>query len=487
MRACRIVLHPTVAGALLLVGVLTIPGCSVGSPPSQVAFVRDHNVWTMNMDGTMERALTTTGDCSSPSWSPDGTELVYLRGEQPETKTLWILDVVRGAHRRLTENPAQYECPRWSPNGKWIACFRTDEQPGEQETPNRILLVDPLSGETTLLNNEALLIGDSLAWSSDSTRLAYSYGLFGGASVSVVSIKDGCVVNRELYAIQEDTDSVAIDGLMWIEPGRILLTESVEANPSTMAIRLLSLSGEVQTIHRQSTHDSNGWQSWILALTESGGLVVSPNTRIVPFEPRALVLRDGRMTTLMTDAADACCYLTPSATRALPEVFQTGQPTLGERTAVSAEVRSCGCRCPEGEHHGDIRIRWSDGSNQMVTRSGMATMVDVAEDGTVAWIEGEHVTQEGARDFFGRKLVVYRGGKVVRTIEAAAERPGVVWSLWMFEGRGDQLLIAVGPLEKGPCWIELRDTVSGKPLKVCAANASPVPEWAMDLVGILGE
>ena len=48
-------------------------------PTDFMAFVRNGNIWLMDLDAKAQRQVTTTGDCSSPSWSPDGTRLVYLR------------------------------------------------------------------------------------------------------------------------------------------------------------------------------------------------------------------------------------------------------------------------------------------------------------------------------------------------------------------------------------------------------------------------
>lgn len=62
-------------------------------------------LWVMNADGTGLVQLTTEGG-SDPSWSPDGTRLVYMRWNSreyaPGNNVLWIIDVRTGEKEQLT-------------------------------------------------------------------------------------------------------------------------------------------------------------------------------------------------------------------------------------------------------------------------------------------------------------------------------------------------------------------------------------------------
>lgn len=61
-------------------------------------------VWVMNADGNAPRRLTDRGG-SEPSWSPDGTEIVFVRNDwfsnDPGNGVLWIVNVETGAERQL--------------------------------------------------------------------------------------------------------------------------------------------------------------------------------------------------------------------------------------------------------------------------------------------------------------------------------------------------------------------------------------------------
>jgi hypothetical protein len=50
-----------------------------GEPGGQIAFVRDGDIWVMQADGTRQKRLTTTGDCSRPIWSTDARCILYSR------------------------------------------------------------------------------------------------------------------------------------------------------------------------------------------------------------------------------------------------------------------------------------------------------------------------------------------------------------------------------------------------------------------------
>lgn len=82
---------------------------------------RETNLWIVNFDGTDDRALTSGHDNdTSPRWSPDGTRIAYLSGDEGHTQ-LYIRWMDTGQTARLTEMENAPANISWSPDGKWIA------------------------------------------------------------------------------------------------------------------------------------------------------------------------------------------------------------------------------------------------------------------------------------------------------------------------------------------------------------------------------
>jgi Tol biopolymer transport system component len=101
------------------------------SSRGQIAFARRGNIYVTRLGGRPRR-LTKRGG-HSPSWSPQGTKLAFVRhvrsgkpdiygGGQPD---IYLLRRDGRGLRRLTRRGGQ--SPAWSPDGKWIAFIRAGD------------------------------------------------------------------------------------------------------------------------------------------------------------------------------------------------------------------------------------------------------------------------------------------------------------------------------------------------------------------------
>lgn len=139
-----------------------------------IAFQSERNppgVYVMDLATRHLRRVSEIG--ATPSWSPDGTELVVSEagGVNPEQRpvapsALWIINVETGARRLLTGGDAVQ--PRWSPHGHYIAYWLTHH--GGQ----RDVAIIPASG------GEAVMVTDDEAtdwnpvWSPDGNYLYWA-------------------------------------------------------------------------------------------------------------------------------------------------------------------------------------------------------------------------------------------------------------------------------------------------------------------------
>ena len=114
-------------------------GVSVPEQPSwspdgrRIAFVarrnQQHNVWTMNADGSNVVQLTNApGFDQSPTWSPDGAMIAFSRYNAAATMNGWDIAIVPsgGGAAAMRELPGDQLQPAWSPDGSFIAVQGTD-------------------------------------------------------------------------------------------------------------------------------------------------------------------------------------------------------------------------------------------------------------------------------------------------------------------------------------------------------------------------
>lgn len=138
---------------------------------SQVAFVSDRNgqrgIWTVAADGGTPRFVAAVRALTTPSWSPDGTRLVYSApgGELPQME---IIEVSSGRIRKLPTEAAA-NSPQWSPVEDVIAYVETRPNVGGFvrfiSSDGRPLAPGPQDSVTSLNNG-------FVRWSPDGSRLA---------------------------------------------------------------------------------------------------------------------------------------------------------------------------------------------------------------------------------------------------------------------------------------------------------------------------
>ena len=154
-----------------------------------VAFERDGSLRLIRVDGTQILALPTPGvqSASAPSWSPDGTRLVFTCQVEYGNDDLCVINRNGSGFQRLTNDPGPDNEPDWGPDGR--IAFTT----GRYTLREDIALLDPGSGAVV-----RVAAGKSPAWSGDGTRLAFSIPGLGiavvrpdGTGIQIVSNQGG--------------------------------------------------------------------------------------------------------------------------------------------------------------------------------------------------------------------------------------------------------------------------------------------------------
>ena len=160
----------------------------VSRATNQVAFSVEYGnevsggMWVMNLDGkNLHRPFPLVWNDKEkwkplhPSWSSDGTKLVY--SEEGGVRRLAIYDLVKKERRQLTNGPRD-EQPVWSPKGDWIAymhCLQCDDKYAK----TRIWLVKPDGSEQKPVVDEKgkPIRGWWPSWSPDALKVGITSDL----------------------------------------------------------------------------------------------------------------------------------------------------------------------------------------------------------------------------------------------------------------------------------------------------------------------
>jgi Tol biopolymer transport system component len=114
--------------------------------------VRDNvaEIVTMKLDGTAKQEVSTGVDtnCVQSDWSPSGNDLVFAcDGEAGTRRDVWMAHHNGTGLRRLTSTPGQQEAfPSWSPDGTTVVFGRI-----VATGVFNIFSLDPATGEEQLL------------------------------------------------------------------------------------------------------------------------------------------------------------------------------------------------------------------------------------------------------------------------------------------------------------------------------------------------
>jgi len=165
-------------------------------------------IWTLPVDGGKPKQLTKTPASvlnGFPRWSPDGKTIAYIRAREGKNyfkgfreTNIYITQVNGGDPKALTsESDSVRFCPiAWSPDGKLIAYFSTDEEDLKAGILKILSVNDGVSRVVGKI--QRVHVNIELAWSPDSKRIAFNYGPeVYGKVIRVISIDDGSIVDIE--------------------------------------------------------------------------------------------------------------------------------------------------------------------------------------------------------------------------------------------------------------------------------------------------
>jgi dipeptidyl aminopeptidase/acylaminoacyl peptidase len=128
------------------------------------------------------------------SFSPDSREIAYTATPLPTREEAWstnhdiyTIPVTGGTPKQITTNPAADGCPKFSPDGKYLA-YRAQSVPNFEADRWQLMLYERTTGKTRSLTENFDARVASLVWSPDSKKLYFECEDKGEVPVFCVSI-----------------------------------------------------------------------------------------------------------------------------------------------------------------------------------------------------------------------------------------------------------------------------------------------------------
>lgn len=150
----------------------TIHGCGVAG--CSATTYSSAGIAIAAADGTGEKLLTKDGFDVEPSWSPDGSTIMYLRHQQARDggveDAIAFMDVSGRQLGALTPPAGQdYRSPTWAPDGASVAAVMSARGTFYDDLNNQVVLI-PIDGSPHRVLTRGAYT--QLAWSHDGLNLA---------------------------------------------------------------------------------------------------------------------------------------------------------------------------------------------------------------------------------------------------------------------------------------------------------------------------
>ncbi len=226
---------------------------------TQIAFAAVGDIYVMPIGGTAVNLTKDAALDTDPSWSPDGSSLVYSSDRDSEHLQLWIRDMKIGQSRKVTNLATQPQAASFSPDGRRVVFFNVDGMWRVAE----MSILDLDTGRVTRIH-ESLPQPGTPTWSPDGTRIALA-----GIAPMTVRFREGTNQVQTISASGGDVkwyapipmlsiDSRGGGGPVWSPDG----TKMAAIYEGVLSVWPVAASGEPQGPPRRVTAESAHAPSW---------------------------------------------------------------------------------------------------------------------------------------------------------------------------------------------------------------------------------
>ena len=158
---------------------------------------RRAHIWVVNVASGEAKQITSGDDWddTDPQWSPDSTRIAFVSNrtgkayDDDTNSDVWVIPAAGGALVKISDHVEPDTNPRWSPDGTQIAFLSGDENSFPQ-----IWLAPSNGGGTSRKAARALdMIPTDLSWAADGRSLQFAAGTHGVTHLFQVDLASGAV------------------------------------------------------------------------------------------------------------------------------------------------------------------------------------------------------------------------------------------------------------------------------------------------------
>ena len=341
----------------------------------KLAFVREGDIWVLDVDSGQERQLTTDAGAQAPRWSPDGQWVAFRK---VQTGELWVVRADGSGATQVEESALGRAA--WAPNNNRLAYA---------DAKGTLMVVDVDSGQRQQISPAGKEVG-RFAWFPDGERLVLEMqeqadeatpgpGRPRGQGLWLVNADGTGLIELRAVFVPDSADlgTLSPDG-RWLTLWEGMASASLRADG--LALRIMSAAGGEPQEIASATLLGPGFVVWSpegdrLAVVEGGGRQTWANKQIVVMRP------DGSDRRVVSDAgrADLFPAWSPDGRRLAFASMEAIPPgTVDEQTQANLLNRRIWSMNPDGSDkrqltndpaYVDQFPQWSaDGSRIMFVR-----------------------------------------------------------------------------------------------------------------------
>ena len=196
---------------------------------TRIVFEGSGRLYTVPFNGGKAQPLLPEGTHDGqPSWSPDGKSLLFAGWTSWEPDGICLMDMSTRRVRMLP-GTARFECPRWSPDGKYAAAGNKRDQ--------KLMLFEFKSQNWSALA-DGTPYGWGLRWSSDSRYVYYQHA-YGGEEQPIFRVR---ISDHRVEQVASSRQIASADVLSYtmtgLTPDNAPLASVVHRNSDVWALEL---------------------------------------------------------------------------------------------------------------------------------------------------------------------------------------------------------------------------------------------------------